>query len=444
MSPRSWVVGRLDRRAVPSGAPRRAVPSGAPRHAARVRRARWVACAFVVSSCGQVGYSAAPEPEFTSGLPPATTVAGETPSVVTAEEPDLAAIERDESSDALDLRAMVVVDDAGQVTANDAGWAEFDERMRSRLGGNWSSSVAVMIDGAVVHRSAFGERVAGTGEAAEPTDRFRIASISKTITAITTLRLVEQGVLSLDAPIGDTLVAHLGVVDADVDASAITVRGLLSHTAGIGKGQDLMFGNGAASYVDAAAQALRSVGGNGYNYSNLGYALLTVLIEAVTGRAYERVVNDELFEPLGIEGMRMTSTYELGPDEVSHFPRPGRLYMEALGGAGAWNATPADLVAIANSIDPKTPGWKALSPEMMTAMRSRLPTGGEPSGYGLGLINYGGGTFGHTGTIENTHAMVLVQPDGVTWAVTVSGNSPSESESLRGIVQGALRATFPG
>jgi D-alanyl-D-alanine carboxypeptidase len=155
-------------------------------------------------------------------------------------------------------------------------------------------------------------------------------------------------------------------------------------------------------------------------------------------------VHEELLDPLGLDGMRMTSTYEIGPDEVSHHARPGRFFMEALGGAGAWNATPSDLVTIVNSIDPKTPGWKALSAPMMSAMRSRVATGAEPSGYGLGLINYGGGAFGHTGTIENTHAMVLVEPDGVTWAVTVAGNTPSESESLRGVVQSSLAAAFPG
>ncbi len=399
--------------------------------------------ASVTTACGQARYVAAPDPEFTRGLPPGTTAPDVTTAPVTAEEPDLDAIEPDSS--AIDVDRMLVYDDAGNASANSSAWAVFDDRIGQRLGGNWSASVAVMIDGTVVHQAALGERVAGSGEAVEPTDRFRIASISKTITAITTLRLVEQGVLDLDEPVGQTLIDHLGATAADPDALGITVRGLLSHTAGVGKGQDLMFGNGAPSYADAARQALTSsVGGGGYNYSNLGYVLLTVLIEAVTGQAYERVVHDELLAPLGLDGMRMTSTYEVGPDEVSHHPRPGRLFMEALGGAGAWNATTSDLVTIVNSIDPTTPGWKALSPTMMTAMRYRVPTGAEPSGYGLGLINYGGGTFGHTGTIENTHAMVLVQPDGVTWAVTVSGNSPSESEALRGVVQSSLAAAFPG
>ena len=76
-------------------------------------------------------------------------------------------------------------------------------------------------------------------------------------------------------------------------------------------------------------------------------------------------------------------------------------------------------------------------------MRYRIPTGLAPSGYGLGLINYDQ-AFGHTGTIQNTHAMVLRQPDGVTWAVTVSGEYPSDTPQLRNIVRGAFAAGFPG
>lgn len=416
------------------------------RHRARTVRlgGASLALAFVTAACGQAQFVAAPEPQFTQGLPPVTTLAADAPSApVTAEEPELGAVEPDAPE--VDVDQMVVTDDAGNTSPNTSAWAVFDERMAARLSGNWSASVAVMIDGEIVHAAAFGERVAGTGEAVEPGDRFRIASISKTVTAITTLRLVEQGLLTLDDPVGPTIAAHLGLTDYDADAADVTVRQLLSHTAGFPKGADMVFGEGAASCSEIASRAMASmVGGGGYNYSNVGYCVLTVLIEAVTGKAYERVVDDELLEPLGIDGMRITSTYEIGPDEVSHHPRAGRNYMETLAGAGAWNATPSDLVTILNAVDPKTPGLKALTPDSMAMLRYRVPVAGPPSGYGLGIINYGGDAWGHTGTIENTHAMVLVQPDGVTWAVTVSGNTPSESEALRGVVQGALAAAFPG
>ena len=45
-------------------------------------------------------------------------------------------------------------------------------------------------------------------------------------------------------------------------------------------------------------------------------------------------------------------------------------------------------------------------------------------GYGMGLILYGNGAFGHTGTVESTHAMVLDRGDGVTWAITVARGVP--------------------
>ena len=50
------------------------------------------------------------------------------------------------------------------------------------------------------------------------------------------------------------------------------------------------------------------------------------------------------------------------------------------------------------------------------------------------------GSFGHTGTVENTHAMVLDRPDGVTWSVLVSGEYPGDSSSLQGIFDDAVAA----
>ncbi len=164
----------------------------------------------------------------------------------------------------------------------------------------------------------------------------------------------------------------------------------------------------------------------------------------MTGKTYERVVDEQLLTPLGLAGMRLTSTYELGPDEVSHHPTPNRNFMEALGAAGAWNATPSDLVTILDAVDPTTPGWKALSSENDGDPAPPRPDGRPPAGYGLGVINYDGDAWGHTGTLQNTHAMVLVQPDGVTWAITVSGEYPSTTGQLRSIMQHALSAGFPG
>ena len=420
----------------------------------RVRPRRWdvgrsaalcVVVACIASACGQAAFTAPPPPEFSSGQRAEPTAVSE-PTAASAETADILLSAIEATADGVAVDQMTLIDDAGVAAPNITGWARFDDQLASRLvPANVSAAVAVMVDGQLVHESAFGRRVADGEEPVEVTDRFRVASISKTITAITTLRLVEEGALTLDEPVGATITEHLGMASADPDAASITVRELLSHTAGFPQHEGTFFSNGATSCTDAATKGLgRSVSaGNGFRYSNMSYCVLGILIEAVTGKAYERVVGEYLLTPLGLAGMRLTSTYELGPDEVSHHPTPNRNFMETLGAAGAWNATPSDLVTIINSVDPTTPGWKALSPDTMAAMRYRVPSSLRPAGYGLGVINYDGDAWGHTGTLQNTHAMVLVQPDGLTWSITVSGEYPSNTGQLRSIMRQALAAGFP-
>jgi D-alanyl-D-alanine carboxypeptidase len=116
--------------------------------------------------------------------------------------------------------------------------------------------------------------------------------------------------------------------------------------------------------------------------------------------------------------------------------------MEALGGAGAWVATPADLVRLVDSLDTTRPGWHPLSAELAALMP--IPMAGvsfpDPGQrlYGLGTIVWPDGSWGHTGTVEATHAMVAHRPDGVTWSILVSGETPAETESLRDVFADAL------
>ena len=466
--------------------------SGVSRRGWDVRSRAAGACAglvgalVVLAGCGQARFSAPPpEPAFTRGIPAETTVATTAPPTTVAEpltmvrttephlvitepampvsEPPVAASptsaptpEGDEPvseavapgavSVAVDPSAMVIVDDAGVMVPNQSGWEVFDNVISQRLiPADVSASVAVLVDGELVHQAAYGVRVAGSWEPTEVTDRFRIASISKTLTAIVIMQMVERGELSLDQPVGQILLDHLGVAPSDPDAPGLTVRQLLSHTSGFPKYQSVFFSNGAVSYADAARIGMSgpvAAAPGAYIYSNMNFAALSVLIEAVTGQAYERVVADRLLAPLGFTDMRMTGTFDLGPDEVSHNPRAGRNYMEVLGGAGSWNATPTEVATIYNSIDPATGGAKTLSPESMASMRQGVPTTQPGSTYGLGIFNYPGDAWGHTGTIERAHSMVLVQPDGVSWAISVSGETPSNTGSLRNIMRAALAAAF--
>ncbi len=327
------------------------------------------------------------------------------------------------------------------------GWAATDAYLLRRIigGGSTAASFAISVDGVIVHTAAMGVRTLAVSEAAATTDRFRIASISKMITAITVLRLVEQGDVGLDDPVGGLLAPALGVEPRPGGTADITVRQLLTHTSGFGQYENLFFGGQVGSCRDAAtvgfSRSLAGTPGVGFRYSNMNFCVLGLLIEAVTGEPYEQVVYEQLLTPLGISGMRLASTYDPGPDEIEHRTSIGRNYMESLGAAGAWVATPSDLVTILNSLDLTTPGWKPLNPYTVLSMRTSVNDPLVPDrGYGMGLILYGGGAFGHTGTIESTHAMVLDRGDGVTWALTVAGEYPSQTSDLSGIVDRALEA----
>ncbi len=339
-------------------------------------------------------------------------------------------------------------EEPAEVTVPTTGWAAFDAVVNSRLvgRGDVSASVAVMIDGEILHAAAYGERARGSGEPALDTDRFRIASISKVITATVTLQLADAGELDLRAPIAPALSEYLGIDITDANALALTPLHLLSHNSGFGKYQSTFFGRGADSCREAAVRGLTSaVGAPGsYQYSNMNFCVLGMLIEAVTGQSLEDATYERLLTPLGITGMRLAGTFDTIDGEVEYRSTAGRNYMETLGGAGSWKATARDIVKILGALNPDTPGWKPLSVETLGSMR--VPPFGpvpEPNQYGLGLILYPNG-YGHTGTIEEVHAMTLTRNDGVTWAILANGTVPSNSSSLSNVFDEAFAAGFGG
>lgn len=331
-------------------------------------------------------------------------------------------------------------------TVSAASWAAFEARIGDRLTrGNRAAAVAVSRDGDLLYAGAFGTR---TGDPADPTtttDRFRLASISKVVTAIVVLRLVDGGELALDEPVGGRLATTMGVEPGDTLVPTVTVRQLLSHTSGFPDYRSHFFGDRFDSCEEAAAYGLARPTAHQpgviHDYSNLNYCLLSLLVADVTATTYETAARDLLLEPLGITGMRLVSTIDPDPDEVVHESGAGRTYMESLAGAGAWVASATDVVRIFDSLDSTTPGWHPLPPELVLQMVRpldvRYPEPDERR-YGLGIVVWPDDTYGHTGTVENTHAMVVRRTDGLTWCILVSGDNPRSTERLRGVFDEAF------
>ncbi len=166
----------------------------------------------------------------------------------------------------------------------------------------------VIIDGALVHAGATGVRDTASNVKAMPDSVFRIASMTKNITAMAIMKLRDQGKLSLDAPAARYVRELQGLQYPTTDSPLITVRHLLSHSEGFP--EDNPWGDRQLAETDATLSRWMRAGfpfsqppGMGYEYSNTGFAILGQVIARVSGMRARDYIDREILKPLG-----MTST----------------------------------------------------------------------------------------------------------------------------------------
>ena len=314
--------------------------------------------------------------------------------------------------------------------------------------GSRDVSASVVFQGQVIHTFA-----ASTAKSSRPVTadtNFRIASVSKILTAQTVLKLVEQGLLQLDVPIVGLIADSFGLTVADERARNITIRHLLSHTSGISNFLQIFFDPGSYDQMgmlrEALSEQLASEPGSTFKYGNVSYVLLGKAIELVTGLSYQDATKNLVLTPLGLDSFRLVGTYEFGPNDALHAVSGNRTYMEQLGPAGAWVATSADVAKLLDSLDPQSPSVHVISSESMELMKlPATPQGVTPLwDYGLGLRLFVSGEWGHSGSIENVHAMVVHRPDGLVVSVLVNGTKPKETDDLIGAINDAVLAARTG
>ena len=321
-------------------------------------------------------------------------------------------------------------------------------RLHTLDAGSRDVSVAVVYDGQVIHSYAASSRK--SSRAVDEQTSFRIASISKILTAVTVLNLVEQGQLELDEPIVGRVADNIGLMLADSRARDISVKQLLAHTSGISNFLEIFFDIGAYDQMsmlsEILGQSLSTEPGSAYKYSNVNYVLLGKAIELVTGLSYHDAVEQLVLAPLGLQSFRLVGTYEFGPSDALHAVSGGRTYMEQLGAAGAWVATAIDVAKMVDSINADSPTLHILNADLMKLMKA--PATPKPVtpiwDYGLGLRLFVSGEWGHSGSIENVHSMAVHRPDGLVVAVLVNGSKPKETDDLIGAINDAVLAARTG
>ncbi len=326
------------------------------------------------------------------------------------------------------------------------------------------ASVAITRDSKLIYAKGFGWADEETGTNVEPKHVFRIASVSKLITAVTVMKIVEEGLISIN----DQVFGEKGILNDSIYCSykdkrieKITVLNLLNHTSGWNNKKDdpLFQSLSIARKMNVKPPAdietiiqyylqknLYYNPGTRYSYSNFGYAVLGKIIEKVTGMSYEDYVQFAILHPLGIYDMHVGKSslkdrcknevcyYVLGSDTRCYsFDGSGELKTQVYGGnniellsaAGGWVASAPELMKLIVAVD-GFPG----KPDILSDETIELMTRADKRTKNLigwrGTDGYG--TWWRTGTLAGTSALVMRNRNGINWIVLINTTTKGKSK----------------
>lgn len=292
--------------------------------------------------------------------------------------------------------------------------------------GQAGAVVVVMKDGAVVYAKGFGLANRELGVPNAPGLVYRIGSMTKQFTAAAVMALVENGKVTLNAPISRYLE---GLPEAWRPA---TVEQLLTHTSGIPSYTSL------PSYMAHIREDLPGMKlleatilkkpldfapGAQWRYSNTGYHLLGLIIEEVSGTSYEDYLQTRLFRPLGLGHLRTGTETEFIPGLVSGYSRNGRpapfFSMTQAFAAGSLVSSAEDLARWTLALH----AGKVVSPDSLKRMTRPVRTAdGKEHPYGFGLMltaSRGRRLVGHGGRIQGFNGYVEADPEARTVAIVL-------------------------
>ncbi len=284
-------------------------------------------------------------------------------------------------------------------------------------------SVAVLDGGRLVWGRGYGVTDVNTGKEVTPETLFQAASISKPVAATAALKLVEEGVLELDAPVNRYL-TRWKIPDNDFTRDTpVTLKHLLTHTGGltvhgfpgyavtdqVATTRQVLDGSGPAN---TAPIRVDTIPGSLWRYSGGGYTIIQQLLEDVTGKPFPQIVRELVLDPAGMTGSsyaqplpegraRKAATAHLG--DGSPVEGKWHIYPE-MAAAGLWT-TPVELSRLAADLQASLNGDpnRILSPEMTRRMLTPV-MGGYGLGFGVrgegeeGYFNHGGSNHGFKAT----------------------------------------------
>jgi N-acyl-D-amino-acid deacylase len=382
--------------------------------------------------------------------------------------------------------ALVACKPEKQAASPEIGPADSFKPVISDLMAKWGipgGAVGLVKDGRLVMAEGYGFADRERGRTAQADSLFRIASLSKPITAVAALKLVEEGRLGLDDKafrLLDDMKPPPGAF-FDPRLTDITVRDLLRHSGGFDRAAsgDPMFKPmdiaGAMGVAPPASvetiirymftQPLDFPPGTQYAYSNFGYCLLGRIIERVTGERYRDFVRTHILKPMGITDMRpgRTERKSRADGEVVYYDVPGSwltpsvfpfirdpvalpdggFHLEAMDSHGGWLASVVDLMRFLTAVDGRSRRRGFLKPETIAEMTARPPLAeyrDAPTYYALGWQVRPQGNdanWWHTGSLTGSAAIMVRAHNGLAWAALFN-SLPTDADAFLAELDRAL------
>jgi CubicO group peptidase (beta-lactamase class C family) len=306
-------------------------------------------------------------------------------------------------------------------------------------------AVAFGRDGEVSFEQAFGFADREGKEAVTANHRFRIASISKPITASAVMMAVEKKQLALDSRVfgKDGILGDAYGRSLPESVLAITVDHLLLHTSGGWKNDanDPMFMNPAMKHDELIAWTLANQKqthppGAHYAYSNFGYCVLGRVLEKVGGLSYAEVIARDVFAKCGIRSMEIAgnSLADRKPNEVMYVTEPPEaaygMNVARMDAHGGWIATAGDLVRFASQL-PKLLGAESIR---------KMTTVGVNDGYARGWAVNKVPNWWHNGSLPGTATIMVHTAGGLCWAGLLNARTGGNLDQLMWRIGRAVKA----
>jgi D-alanyl-D-alanine carboxypeptidase len=351
---------------------------------------------------------------------------------------------------------------AGGVAYDAPTWEAVDRWVDYRL---WQTrtpgaQVAVGLGGVPLFSQAYGYADLEARTPMRPDHLFRIASHSKTFTATLVLQLVDEGRVGLDDPVG----RHVPELDGPV--ADVRLRELLEHTGGLLRdSRDADFWQHRRPFPDrvellglAVEGGLKTAPGERFAYSNIGYGLLGLVIESITGTTFVEAARARITAPIGLANTAAEYLPERAGDYAAGYTglhtgprrRPlGHVLTEALASATGFTSTATDLVTYF--------GAHALGDERLLSDRTKRlqqrrandsdPAEASAGGYGWGMVteSIDASTYvGHSGGYPGHITKTLLDPStGLVISVLTNAIDGPATPLARGIAQLLAEARDP-